>query len=132
MDCSNAAPYSVQPSHDSWQSAGPLPASWSSLNIINVLAYNNSLTGSLPAAWGSEEGWIQVVWLDFTGNRLTGVLSQCVACCQDLKLQRQTRVIAFSAVAVSAQRHEQHQAFLLFLCNVRSYAAQLVTNAFSV
>ena len=53
-------------------SAGPLPASWSILDLLQLNLFNNSISGSLPASYGTNGTWPDIKRLNIADNSLTG------------------------------------------------------------
>jgi hypothetical protein len=56
--------------------SGQLPAAWGSNGsfpaLVHLLLSNNSLSGSLPAAWGTSGRWPSLAGLYLQNNDITG------------------------------------------------------------
>ena len=56
--------------------AGALPAQWSTLSLTTLAIDRNSLTGMIPASWGTSGSLGQLSTLQMAGNLLNGTIPE--------------------------------------------------------
>ena len=52
--------------------AGPLPASWSALDLQLLSLFSNQLSSQLPASVGANGSWPNLQLLNLAGNNFSG------------------------------------------------------------